>query len=68
MSCFAYSFIGRNMLYDPLEGQSPALEITPTVRTKVGDIEINNPNLAYRQGNDIGRTYVKYKNVDNSAA
>ena len=40
----------------------------PQIRTKLGDVEIDNPQLAYRQGNDIGRTYIKYRNIDNSMA
>lgn len=40
----------------------------PTTRIKLGDVEINNPEIAYRQGNDIGRTYMKYKDVDKSIA
>lgn len=40
----------------------------PTPRIKLGDVEINNPEIAYRQGNDLGRTYMKYKDVDKSIA
>jgi len=44
------------------------LTVKPQVRTKVGDVEVNTPNMAYRQGNDLGRTYQKYKDVDASVA
>ena len=44
------------------------LTIKPQVRTRVGDVEIDTPNMAYRQGNDIGRTYQKYKGIDASVA
>ena len=44
------------------------LTVKPQVRTKIGDVEVNTPNMAYRQGNDLGRTYQKYKDVDASVA
>lgn len=56
-------------LYKTIGETAPKVKAgKPTIRTKLGDVEIDNPGLAYRQGNDIGRTYVKYKDVDNSAA
>jgi len=44
------------------------LTVKPQVRTRVGDVEIDTPNMAYRQGNDLGRTYQKYKDIDASVA
>lgn len=60
--------ISRNLNDNINKSSLSAPTFTPTVRTKLGDVEINNPQLAYRQGNDLGRTYIKYKDVDNSMA
>lgn len=55
-SAAATRYIGRNMLYDPMEGTMLGITIEPTVRTKVGDVEINDPNLMYHldMGDNIG--------------
>lgn len=39
-------------LYNEIDKTSPVLEqLNPTIRTRLGDVEIDNPNLFYRQDN-----------------
>lgn len=65
-------FEHNNPLFEKLAAENIEYKMEPTIRTKLGDIEINNPELGYRQGsvymgedflkNNIVRTDGHYKN------
>lgn len=47
---FPKNFQSINKVLSAVPNKTPKINITPNVRTRVGDIEINNPSMYYRQG------------------
>lgn len=55
-------FVG-NAFKNSFNGNVPKPVINPQTRTRVGDVEIDNPQLAYRQGTGIGQDFLKRNKV-----
>lgn len=52
-------FVG-NVFKNSFNGTVPSFTLQPYIRTKIGDVEINNPQLAYRQGSrEMGENFSK---------